>query len=332
MSKVIIKDEDGKEVAYRHESFFGVTYDVKIGDLHENGDGSRETRNFSGDNVSVEKPISDNIFDFDVRTERKGSVNEEEGAFRKDTFMGVEIEDSPSFKPSRSRTDRNFDNGSSYGSSGVGNYAVSNSSGSGFLSTLLVGSLIAAGVIIGFKKMEELDSSLGRKPNTISAPESGERMLLDRAYGGIMTESEAQRLINESPTLKKLDAIRWIPAGFNQFKGGYADFFGSGLEGITLEQAKEIEINCFNIAYTTNFKGDVLKYLDKSITGFYVGTYDQFFKNKNPQLFRKFDFNRDGKVTLDEALNPEMVRGVKTKLYEYPKRDIRILINEFLKK
>jgi len=97
MDKIYIKNEDGKEVAYKTGWF---NTEIKIGELHERSDGSKETRNFSGDNVTLERP--DNGIFANPR-ERAGSVNGEEGTFSKDTVFDFEIENSPSFKPPRSK-------------------------------------------------------------------------------------------------------------------------------------------------------------------------------------------------------------------------------------
>ena len=51
MSKTYIKEENGEKVLYE-EGFLG---DRKIGELHENFDGSLETRNVFSDNYSIEQ-------------------------------------------------------------------------------------------------------------------------------------------------------------------------------------------------------------------------------------------------------------------------------------
>src|SRR3989344_382018 len=95
MSKTIIKEENGKEVAYSRESFFGMEYDVKIGELHEKFDGSKVTRTSFGHDVKLER---ERTFDFG---ERKGSVDGIEGKFTRDKFFDIEIENDPSFKPDK---------------------------------------------------------------------------------------------------------------------------------------------------------------------------------------------------------------------------------------
>jgi hypothetical protein len=47
-----VYEKDGK--LYQEESFFGLTYDVPVGDLHDNWDGSRETRNICSENYRIE--------------------------------------------------------------------------------------------------------------------------------------------------------------------------------------------------------------------------------------------------------------------------------------
>ena len=93
-----IKEEDGKEVVYK-KGLFG--FDSKVGELHEKWDGSKETRNFFGPNVKVEKET----FWTEVSGERKASVDGEEGVFSRDKFLGVELRNSPSFKSHQKESD-----------------------------------------------------------------------------------------------------------------------------------------------------------------------------------------------------------------------------------
>jgi len=115
MGRVIVKNEDGKEVAYRRESFLGATYDVKIGDLHENFDGSKETRNSFDTNVRVERQRD---FQFN---ERDGSVDGIEGKFSKDRVLGFEVDQHPGFKPSHSPGD-DSDNSNDYAHGSTSSY------------------------------------------------------------------------------------------------------------------------------------------------------------------------------------------------------------------
>ena len=149
MGRIFIKEEDGKEVAYE-EGAFGI--ETKIGELHENWDGSKETRNFFGPHVTIEKEC-DNVFEpFNFnKYDREGSVDGENGSFNKNTIFGYETENSPSFKPNQS--DRSIDRivEVSSGSSG-NNYntlSYSNSSGNSKKSSFFrnLGLLYVAAVI-----------------------------------------------------------------------------------------------------------------------------------------------------------------------------------------
>ena len=95
MGDVIIKNEQGKDVAYRQESFFGLVYDVKIGDLHDNFDGSKETRNSFNTNVRIERQGN---FQFN---ERDGSVDGVEGKFSADRALGFKMTGYERFRPAK---------------------------------------------------------------------------------------------------------------------------------------------------------------------------------------------------------------------------------------
>ncbi len=98
MGKKYIKKEvvNGEEVEIVYEEGFFI--DRKIGKFHKKWDGSKETRpdafDFLGSNPKVtverEKFLSD---------ERRGSIGDQEGTFKRDEVFGIEIERYPSFKP-----------------------------------------------------------------------------------------------------------------------------------------------------------------------------------------------------------------------------------------
>lgn len=79
-----VKKEGGKEVVYK-KGFI----DTKVGDLHTNWDGSKETRSVLGPNIKVDKS---DIFS----TERKGKVEGREGVW--DKGFGDKY---PKFKPDK---------------------------------------------------------------------------------------------------------------------------------------------------------------------------------------------------------------------------------------
>ncbi|MGA1869171.1 MAG: hypothetical protein ACMUJM_11580 [bacterium] len=86
MGERYIKEENAKEVVYEE----GILGDIKIGELYENLDGSKETRNFFGPEVKVELP---SIFSLG----RKGEIDGQKGEFRKDL-----LDKNQTFKPGRS--------------------------------------------------------------------------------------------------------------------------------------------------------------------------------------------------------------------------------------
>ena len=104
-----IKKENGKEVVYR-KGAFGV--ESKVGELHERWDGSKETRNLTGPKVKVER----DTFSTRISQERNASVDGKEGKFSKDSVLGYELRNSPSFKASqRQSAEASGNQGSSSG-------------------------------------------------------------------------------------------------------------------------------------------------------------------------------------------------------------------------
>jgi len=81
-----IKKEGGKEVVYK-KGFI----DEKVGDLHTNWDGSKETHSVFGPNIKVDKS---DIFS----TDRKGEVDGRNGVFNKGFS-----EKHPTFKPDKQK-------------------------------------------------------------------------------------------------------------------------------------------------------------------------------------------------------------------------------------
>jgi hypothetical protein len=100
MTKEIIRKENGKEVAY-DRTFFG---DVSKRELHENLDGSKDTRNVFGTQVHVERQ---GFLDNEVR----GTVDGVEGTFRHGFF---DTKDSPrEFIPDETKRNTSEDDDSS---------------------------------------------------------------------------------------------------------------------------------------------------------------------------------------------------------------------------
>jgi hypothetical protein len=81
----IINKENGKEVVYKTGFFI----DTKVGELHENWDGSKETNSVFGPKIKVDKS---DIFS----EERKGEVEGREGVFKKGF-----TDKHPTFKPDK---------------------------------------------------------------------------------------------------------------------------------------------------------------------------------------------------------------------------------------
>ena len=316
MGRTIIKEEDGKRIAYEEGAFM----DRRIGELHENLDGSEETDSFSDEHVRIEK--ENNIFDFNSKSvfERDGSVDGEKGTFQDDSFSagGVRSRFEPASKSRSSGDGENTSDGDTLGgSSYTRNSSYSGNSSGGFFSGLItLGAFIFGAFLLSLPMAENFVRDM--KNNAPAKRENYARNV-----------PNIPELLNKRPTLNNLDEIRWIPAGYNPFKGEYQNYDHNTLSGINTEEAKEILITLFNVAYLTNFKEGLLHHLPQKHNGFYISHYQQFFRNENPSLFRKFDLNNDGRVTLDEALNRDLIKRMKTKLYEYPNQSIDELIMEF---
>ena len=107
MGDTYIKKEDGKEVVYER----GIFMDTRIGELHENWDGSKETRSVFGPNVTVE---AESIFN---SNERNGTIDGASGTFKEDMFSDVQ-----SFRPDKTTSRESSSDGSdrSEGYSGGG--------------------------------------------------------------------------------------------------------------------------------------------------------------------------------------------------------------------
>ena len=84
MGEKYIKHENGKEVVYEK----GVFGDRKVGQLHDNIDGSKSTRNIIAENVKV-RPEG-------LTGQRKAEVDGQKGVFRKGF-----VDNYPTFKPER---------------------------------------------------------------------------------------------------------------------------------------------------------------------------------------------------------------------------------------
>ncbi len=89
MGDIYIKDENGEKVAYEK----GFLTDRKIGTMHEKWDGSYETRNIWGDNVTLDGREK-------LAGGRNGTYNDNEGEFRKGT-----IDKFPKFRPNRKESE-----------------------------------------------------------------------------------------------------------------------------------------------------------------------------------------------------------------------------------
>ena len=103
MDKIYIKNEDGKEVAYKTGWF---DTEIKIGELHERSDGSKETRNIGGgENVTIGGPNSFGDRKGSVSSggifSLKSDVESKEGIFSRESSLGI-IRDYPViFNPSK---------------------------------------------------------------------------------------------------------------------------------------------------------------------------------------------------------------------------------------
>jgi hypothetical protein len=86
MGEKYIKREDGKEVVYEK----GIFGDRKVGQLHDNLDGSKSTRNIFGENIRVNPE--------GLTGERKAKEDGQRGVFRKDF-----LDSYPTFKPEKDR-------------------------------------------------------------------------------------------------------------------------------------------------------------------------------------------------------------------------------------
>ena len=87
MGKIYIKQENGQKVAYEEGAFL----DRKIGALYEKWDGSYETRNITGDNVTI-----DSNYRTKLNGDVEGTFNDQEGVFSDRHFLD---NDRPTFQP-----------------------------------------------------------------------------------------------------------------------------------------------------------------------------------------------------------------------------------------
>ena len=85
MGDIYIKDENGEKVAYEK----GFLIDRKIGTMYEKWDGSYETRNICGDNVTLDGREK-------LTGGRNGTYKDNEGVFRKGA-----IDNFPKFRPNK---------------------------------------------------------------------------------------------------------------------------------------------------------------------------------------------------------------------------------------
>ena len=258
MSKIIIKKEGGKEVAYRQESFLGGTYEVRIGDLTESAgffDTGKETRNFSGPKVRIEKQTSSEA----SAGNKKGSVNGQEGVFSIDKTLGYETEKYPSFKP-----DSNTDPSSNYQDR---TYKKGSSSSSGSISHDY-----SFGGIIG-------------KATGIVASIFG---LGIAAYIGLI-------------------GIGLIIAVAEDCKRYTKPKYEWGLPRILLGSPTEILID---------YKGPGNIYL--------------FDKNKYPELYGKFDLDKNGRVSMAEFDNKSYFLYIISR--EYKQGDLEGIVEDFVER
>lgn len=153
MGEKFIKVEDGKEVVYEKGGIWG---EIRVGELHENWDGSKETRIPFGPNVRVERQG-----DFSIG--RKGEIDGQKGVFEKDSFLGFTTDKHPTFYPdqvesssgSGSHSSGEYSPASGYSSGGdYGESSHSRSSKNSTFSvlqkiflTILLGTVLGLGIV-----------------------------------------------------------------------------------------------------------------------------------------------------------------------------------------
>lgn len=151
MGEKYIKEEDGKEVLYER----GPLWDYKVGDLHENLGGDKETRNTFGSNVKVGGESSFGL-------NRRAEVDGEQGEFRRDFFGQYTFKPDPkdSTNENDSSSNGDYDSGGADYTATCDRPAVSR--GHGWIWALII-SFVA---IVIFANSRETPTTLAVLPTT----------------------------------------------------------------------------------------------------------------------------------------------------------------------
>jgi len=344
MSREIIKKEDGEEVAYRKERHLGLTYDVKIGKLHENLDGSKETRNSFGSDIKVDRKGD---FQFN---ERDGSVDGIEGKFSKDIICGVEIDRHPGFKPNAAPSEKDSSNHDNEYSGSSGHRTTSGVGGNTIANVIMFGILSLFGYCGYLVCNDAPDSSIvNRNVPVYSQPRKDVYSPIVEKNDSIENMTTTSKPSNIDSSQPNNSTLEFAVNNYHNAQDDIASHDNNKRADIYKSLAPSSEFVRStppgNIPVVSDIRNndtvvsqkieyiaeESAKSLATSESMLYYpksGKEYPILKSKYPQFYEIVDLDKDGKVSLYEMAQFES--AIVAIIAKYPEGDVESIITDFV--